>query len=1471
MSLLTPAVDLLKLAISQPVGFRSFADTSAARQSIFNNVLTAAKEVEPIANERFTLRLSEPHYADERDYTLAEQKMAILQGQTLGRRLRGTWQLLDTATGKPVSQKKGTLATVPYLTPRGTFIHRGNEYTLGSQLRLRPGVFTRVKDNGEIEAHANVIPGKGPTHRYFLDPEKGIFYLRFEQSKIPILPLLRAMGANDRELRDAWGPELLAANYPHDDPASLQKLYSKVIRRAKAETSPDDKRKQIAEAFSRMELDPDVMQSTLGKGYKSLDKDTLLAVTRNLLAVHRGEKDADDRDSLSYQTLLGPEDLFAERIRKDAGGLRRTMLWKASFRGNLDSVPSSALNRQIQSALLSSGLGMALEEVNPGEIFDKQSRVSRMGEGGIGSYEAIPDEARSLQPSHLGFIDPVRSPESFRAGVDSSIASGVVKGSDGRVYAQFTNAKTGKKEYVSPQDLVGKTIAFPGEMKRTSKRVFAMRGGKMRPTLRGKVDYIAPSFENDFSALSNLVPMKSAVKGQRASMGARMLTQALALSNPEAPLVRGAMPDNPERSYEEEYGRHMGAVFADRGGRVTKVEPDQLTVKYNDGTTAKIDLYNNFALNRKSFIHNTPLLQPGERFEKGSLLARSNFTDSSGATALGLNARVAYLPFRGLNYEDATVISDSMAKRLTSEHAYQHDIEWTEDVKRGKRAFIGLFPSKFDKKKLETIDDGGVVRPGTVVQEGDPLILAARTRAQLKTKVHRKGQPGHLDESVLWEHSTPGIVTDVAGGDKGSTVVVKTFMPMQVGDKMSGRYGDKNIVSAIVPDAEMPHDKDGRPFEILLNELGTISRGNPAQAIEAALGKIAAKTGKPYKVRDYEDIEDLNEFAIYELARHGLPDSEDLVDPETGKKIPNILTGVRFFVKLHHMAEDKGQSRGTGAYSAEGIPTKGGDGAGGKRISLMDTNALLSHGSTAVPRDASAIRGQRDENYWLQFMQGYRPPAPRVPFMYEKFVNQLKASGINVVRKGQQTNIMALTDKDIDQLAGDRVIKNGKTVDWGADLSPIKGGLFDETLTGGHNQTRWARIDLDEAMPNPVMEEPIRKILGLTQNKFEDIMAGRDKLNERSGPDAIAHALNSINLDKALVVARAQIASGRKTARDEAVRKLGYLKSAKQLGIHPRDWVLHSAPVLPTAFRPVSLLAGTKTPIVSDPNFLYQELIDANDNLREIKKEVGDDGAGEERLALYKSFKAVTGLGDPLHPKLVEKGVSGILKSVFGSSPKLGTVQRKLISSMVDVVGRAVITPNPDLDMDHVGLPENMAWDLYKNFIVRRLKRKGMALVRAVKEVKDRTELARREMMAELEDRPVIINRAPVLHKFGILAAFPQLVKGNTLQISPLVTAGFNADFDGDTMQYHVPVDEDAKREAVERLLPSKSLLSPADFKTPVHKPSQEYLGGLFKATSAPSKRRPRTFRDSRDALAAWMRGEIEINDPLVILDWQRT
>jgi DNA-directed RNA polymerase beta subunit len=1446
-----------------PARLRDFGDARAIRTALYKNTLDVARSIGPIANVRHSLELHNLQFEGPEEVPLATQKEAILRGESLGRKLKGTWILRDAQTGQEIQSKRSTIATIPYLTDRGTMIKGGNEYTLAHQLRLKPGVYARRRHSGELEAHVNVLPGQGLSHRIALDPASGRFEIHTAQAKMPLLPLLRALGVGDRQLDQAWGQDLAYQNrLKGDDTTAIDKLHAKLFR-GREPADGTDRRTAVAEAFRKMPLDPEVTRRTLGKPHANVSADMLLDTTRKLLAISRGEAEPDDRDHLAYMTLHGPEDLLAERLGKDKATLRQA-LWKASRTGDLKGIPPNLMTRSVDAAIMKSGLGQPSESINPAMLFEQQGRVSRLGEGAIPSIDAVPEESRAVQPSHFGLIDPLVTPASFKVGVDSRIASGARKGADGRLYGRFRDARTGKLGYKSAEELADATIAFPGELASGRPLVAAMEAGKIRQVDRKSVDYELPDMEAAFSPITNMVPMKSAMKGNRAVMAGRMITQALPLVDPEAPLIQAAVPGGGGMSFESQYGPQMGALRAGAAGRVEQVGEDGIVVRHDDGTTTNADLYTNFPFNRKTLFHQTPTVAAGQRVAAGDLLARSNYTDAAGTTALGKNARVAYIP-TGRNYEDAIEVSRSFADRMTHEAMYQHELDLTDpSVRPGKLAHIASFPGTFDRATLEHHDDDGVIRPGTVVHKGDPLILAVRQRERNYATIHKKRDASFADATVTWDHDHPGVVTDIAKTSKGHLVTVKSHAPLEEGDKLSGRFGDKGTIAHIREDEDMPHDARGRPFEVLLNPLGVISRTNPSQVIEAALGKIAAETGRHYSVEDFQG-RDLTRYAMDELARHGLSDLETVHDPATGRQIKGVLTGNRFIMKLHHTAESKAQGRAAGGgYTAEGLPAKGGP-TGSKRISTMDLNALLSHGSVDLLRDAGAIRGQSSPEYWQMVMSGHNPPMPRVPHIYEKFVAQLQAAGINVVRHGTRTQLMALTDRDVNALAGDRELEHAETVDWKQGMKPVKGGLFDPAKTGGLGGTRWSHFRLAEPMPNPVMEDPIRRVLGLTGKQFRAVLSGRAPLEGATGPQALAAALGRIDLDRSIERARTEIQGNRKTARDAAVRRLGFLVSARRLGLHPRDWMLSKVPVLPPAFRPVSAMRNSGIPMVGDANILYKELHDANENLRSMSGEVND--VGDEREAVYDALRAVTGLGDPLVQKNRERDVKGILKQIFGSSPKFGTLQRKLLSSTTDLVGRGVVTPDPDLDMDQVGLPIDKAFEVYRPFLVRRLVRGGMPRLVALRAVEEQTEPARQALHAEVQERPVIVNRAPTLHRYSMMAFRPVLVSGHTLRVPPIVTKGFNMDFDGDAAQYHVPASDEAVAEAYAKMLPSRNYMSPATFKATSYLPNQEFSGGIYAAsTLRDDTKRPRTFATRQDAIRAFQRGEIDVDHPVEIL-----
>jgi len=353
--------------------------------------------------------------------------------------------------------------------------------------------------------------------------------------------------------------------------------------------------------------------------------------------------------------------------------------------------------------------------------------------------------------------------------------------------------------------------------------------------------------------------------------------------------------------------------------------------------------------------------------------------------------------------------------------------------------------------------------------------------------------------------------------------------------------------------------------------------------------------------------------------------------------------------------------------------------------------------------------------------------------------------------------------------------------------------VYDIEVADNHNyfangilvsNSRWSHIELSEPMPQPVMEDPIRTLLGLTKSQYEDVIAGKKEIpGVGTGTRAVAEALKRMKVPSMIEGLRDTVRStSSATGRDLALKKLKYLETFERQGTKPADLVVNKVGVLPPIFRPIS---GTKDfTMVAGANRLYLDMMQADKNLVAMRGQLGDDVVGEARLNLYKSFKAVTGLGDPVKTDTKSHRVKGLLSEIFGKSPKMGIVQRRLLGTPVDMAGRSVIIPNPELDMDQIGIPEEMAWKLYSPFAIRRMI-KGMgnrpdARSQAVRLVSEHAPRAREAIVAEMAERPVLATRAPVLHKYGIMAFNPVMTPGKTLQTSPQIIAGFGGDYDGD-------------------------------------------------------------------------------------------
>ena len=1453
-----------------PPGLREFDDTGATRKLIYDNALEALQKRFPVEDDQHVLELKNPHYDGPQTFSLDQQKQALMKDRQLRTPIKGTWRLVDKKTGSVMDQRDDVVMHVPYFTDRGTFIHNGNEYSIVNQSRLKPGAYVRKQRTGEVETHVNVTPGTGKSFRLHLEPETGIMRINIDQSKIPIYPLLKTLGITDQELIKAWGPDLVEVNARKSDSKAISKIYQRMSGyKFDPAAGNDEQERYLRESMPNFDVDPGVIARTMGlKDVKGVTPQLLLRATQKMLNVSKGEEEADDRDAPMYSNVYGVEDFVKERIDKDAGRLTKNLLYKIRRSKNLQPVQRGALNPYVQSLILGSGLAMPLEETNPLHTLEQMNRITKLGEGGISSAESVTDEARDVNNGQMGFIDGAAGPEGVNIGIDVRAAYKTFKGKDKQLYAEFREPRSGKEFFLKPEDVADKVLAFPGQMRTPGDTAVAMVRGKIERVSKDRVDYEVPSMAHMMSSHSNLGPMPTGLMPGRSFYASKYWSQYLPQVKGEVPLVDSMTPDG-NSTFTEYYGRKIGTLKSPVGGTVSRINDSGITIKGDDGVVHNIETVKDFPFNRLTGISYYPTVKAGDKVNVGDMVAHSNFTDSkTGALNLGVNLKTAIIPARGHSYEDAYTISESAAKKLATDRLYGYDQEATHGVSIEKNKFISTFPDPFTQEQIDKVGDDGVVKPGSIVNKGDPIILAVGPKmltsadAQLG-KLHKVLRNAFTDKSVIWEHNFPGIVTDATVTQSGARVNVKTQPPVQVADKLATRFSLKGVTGRIIPDDKMPRDlATNEPFELLLNPMGIQSRVAPAQIVEMTLGKIAKATGKQIRIPQEAPPEGWAVWAKKQLDASGLKEDTDMFDPDSGKTIKGIGDGQVYVAAFHHIAEKKLSQRGeSGAYTIDDQPAKGGV-EGSKRFSQHDVHATLAHGATEVVRDAMLIRGNKNENFWKALKLGQPLPEPERPFIYDKFLNTLKAGGINIVDKGDTLSLLPMTDRDVDALSKGDISKPDLIT---SDFEPIPGGLFDVGKTGGMAGNRWTSIKLNEPLPNPVMEEPVRRILGLKVKELHDVIAGRKELNGLTGGRAIQEALKSVDIDKELEDQKYKIKTLRGANRDNAVKIVGYLSAAKAQGVHPSDWIITKVPVLPPIFRPISRLGDIA--LQTDLNELYRDLIETNNNIQTLRKDLPESELTHEKSNLYDAVTAAYGLGDPITPEGQSKRLKGAIRQVIGTSPKSGMFQSRVLSKTVGNVARGVVTPDPNLDMDSVGIPADTAWALYKDFVTRRLVRKGYPPTRALELIDKRDPVAKSMLDAEMQVRPVIMDRAPTWHKFNFLAFFPHIVEGHTMRVSPLVTKGYTMDFDGDQANFHVPISDKAVEQTIDKMLSSRNLTSLTDLRSVRHAPSMEMTLGLYQLTQPANKSTPKVFKTAKDARHAYEEGLIKVNDPIIIQD----
>ena len=797
--------------------------------------------------------------------------------------------------------------------------------------------------------------------------------------------------------------------------------------------------KELLEQYSGEELKEAIRDSADRLVPKHILVDDILASINYMNALAHGIVYKDDIDHLGNRRLRCVGELLQNQFRIGFSRMERVIRERMTIQ-DLDIVtPQSLINiRPVTAAIKeffgSSPLSQFMDQTNPLAELTHKRRLSALGPGGL-SRERANMEVRDVHYSHYGRMCPIETPEGPNIGLISYLATYARINEYGFIEAPFrkvdheTCRVTDEIEYmtadVEDQYIVGQAAEPVDENGcLVNQRITCRHRDEIVEVDRDRVDYIDISPRMMVSIATAMIPFLPNDDANRALMGANMQRQAVPLLRPEAPIVGTGMEHKICMDSEV-------VILAEGDGIVTKMDARAITVAYDNGETKEYKLTKFLRSNHGTCINQHPIVDVGERvhgrrlnengvWEDPTVLADGPATDQ-GEIALGRNILVGFMTWEGYNYEDAVLLNERLVREdyYTSIHLEEYELD-ARDTKLGPEEITRDIPN-VGEDALKDLDERGIIRIGAEVHAGDILVGKVTPKGETDLTAEERllraifGEKARevRDTSLKVPHGESGIVVDAKvfsreAGDElgpGVNMVVRVYIAqrrkIQPGDKMAGRHGNKGVVSRILPQEDMPFMPDGTPLDIVLNPLGVPSRMNIGQVLEVHLGYAAKTLG--YKVAtpifDGASYEDIRE----ELIKAGLdPEGKSwLYDGRTGERFDNKVTvGYVYFLKLHHLVDDKIHARSTGPYSLVTQQPLGGKAQfGGQRFGEMEVWALEAYGAAYTLQEILTVKSDdvtgRVRTY-ESIVKGHNIPQPGVPESFKVLVKELQALCLDV-------------------------------------------------------------------------------------------------------------------------------------------------------------------------------------------------------------------------------------------------------------------------------------------------------------------------------------------------------------------------------------------------------------------------------------------------------------------------------------------
>ena len=842
---------------------------------------------------------------------------------------------------------------------------------------------------------------------------------------------------NDREVKVFSNGMVDMANFVDFDPKQYEikeKVCFRVLREMMETVPADGWEEAIAER--RDELMP-----------KHITKDDILASINYLLCVVHGIGTTDDIDHLGNRRLRCVGELLQNQFRVGFTRLERVIRERMTIQ-DLDVVtPQSLINIRPVTAVIkeffgSSPLSQFMDQNNPLAELTHKRRLSALGPGGL-SRERASFDVRDVHYSHYGRMCPIETPEGPNIGLINYLASYAKINEYGFIEAPFrkvdktTHKVTDIVEYMTADvedDYYVAQASEPLDENGCLKnaRVTCRHRDEIISVDRDMIDYVDVSPKMMTSIATAFIPFLENDDANRALMGANMQRQAVPLMVTEAPIVATGIEHKCAVDSEV-------CITAKGAGVVTRVSATGISVRYDDGNVADYTLTKFARSNQGTCINQRPIVEVGERVEAGQVIADGPAC-SQGEIALGKNVLIGFMTWEGYNYEDAILLNERLVREdvFTSIHIEEYETE-SRDTKLGPEEITRDIPN-VGEDTLKDLDENGVIRVGAEVTSGDYLVGKVTPKGETELTAEERllraifGEKARevRDSSLKVPHGEAGIIVDVKeftreNGDElapGVNKVVRVYIAQKrkisVGDKMAGRHGNKGVVSRILPQEDMPFLPDGTPLDIVLNPLGVPSRMNIGQVLEVHLGYAAHSMGWKVATPIFDGA---NEREIRELLKQAgvAEDGKSvLYDGRTGEAFDQRVTvGYPYYLKLHHLVDDKIHARSTGPYSLVTQQPLGGKAQfGGQRFGEMEVWALEAYGAAYTLQEILTVKSDdvtgRVKTYEA-IVKGHNVPKPGVPESFKVLVKELQSLCLDVKVLDEQGDEIELKDEDEDE------------------------------------------------------------------------------------------------------------------------------------------------------------------------------------------------------------------------------------------------------------------------------------------------------------------------------------------------------------------------------------------------------------------------------------------------------------------------